>query len=356
MLLDSVDQMNKSEMTKSSWLTAIFISIMIPVFGQKKIKGEILDERNKPISFANIGIIDSNVGSISNEDGSFIISIPEIHYKDTLLFSALGYKTRGIPVQTIETGRPLTILLSEKILQLEPVTVSAKKDKKKTFWLGNSYNQGGHIYADSVAAGSALALLIENKHPTYHAHLTFPVFVEKALLRISSNTFDEFKVRVRFLEVDSITRLPGKDLFDENLIVTSHMHMGWLKFDLSSFNFKINQAPFFLAFEWILDDNDRLDLLKRYKQFQREHPEKVTIDTMIVGGQKVPYYKWYNFAPGTSFGVSPISFSLDNYQCYYRNNSFGQWKRASAILTARLLVSSQPPSMNKVNSLKRVSK
>lgn len=333
-------------MIRFSFVIVFFVWVIIPSFSQKVVKGAVFEQYSrKPVAFVNIGILGSNVGSISNADGSFAVSIPESLSGDTLLFSALGYGTRRIPVSIIKTGQPFTILLPEKIIELDQVTVSARREKKKNFWLGNKYHKGGNIYADSVAAGSAMALLIENKYPAYHEDLVFPVFIEKAVLMISVNTFDEFKVRVRFLEVDSITQLPGKDIFDESVIVTSNIKKGWLTFDLSSFNFKIDKSRFFLAFEWILDDNDRLNLMDRYKKYQKENPEKVTVDTVVVRGEKVRYYNWNNFVAGTSFGVSPIQFSLDNYHCYYRNNSFGEWNPGATILTARLLVSNQPPTI-----------
>ncbi len=321
----------------------LFLWTISPASGQKIIQGTILGQQNKkPIPFANIGIINSNVGTISNEDGSFSIQIPHARLNDTLVFSALGYRKKRIPIHLIKENKQFTLFLSEKITTLEEVIVTASKEKRKTFWLGNKYSKGGNIYADSVAAGSAMALLIENKYPAHHPDLTFPVYIEKALLRISVNTFDEFKVRVRILEMDTISKLPGKDLFNESIVVNSRIKSGWLTFDLSAFNIKIDRQSFFLAFEWILEDKDRLALLDQYKRYKKLNPEKVTLDTMVVRGEKVLYYNWYNFIAGTSFGVSPIKFSLDNYQCYYRNNSFGEWKRAATILTARLLVSNQP--------------
>jgi hypothetical protein len=324
-------------------LAVVFLASMTSLLGQKIIHGKVLAQNNKTaIAYANIGILNSNVGSISNEDGSFSISIPTRYFNDTLLFAALGYATRRVPISLINTDQSLTVLLSEKVIELESVTVSAKKEKKKHFWLGNKYNKGGNIYADSVAAGSAMALLIENKFPVYHDDLAFPVFLEKALLKISVNTFQQFKVRIRILDVAPGSTLPGEDLFNENVVLTSTIKSGWLTFDLSSYNIRIEKPTFFLVFEWILEDKDRLALLDEYKQYQKLNPEKVTVDTMIVRGEKVPYHNWYNFVAGTSFGVSPIQFSLDNYQCYYRNNSFGEWKRAATILTARILVSNQP--------------
>jgi hypothetical protein len=252
----------------------------------------------------------------------------------------LGYGKKSFPVSTLNPTENITISLSESVTMLRPVTVKAKSDKIKTFWLGNRYHNGGFFYADSISAGSAMALLIENKYPSYHEELTFPIRIDQAMLRIDANQMGKFKLRVRLLAVDSITNLPGDDLFDQSLVVTSSIRKGWLSFDLSPFQLKINQ-PFFLVFEWILDDQDRLALLGMYKQFREQHPERFSIDTMMVRGDKISYNSYQNFNPAAHFGISPLQFSLDNYKSFYRNNSFGEWKRAPVILTARISVNNE---------------
>jgi len=302
------------------------------------VKGKVLDQSNsEAIPYANIGIPGSRVGTITNDDGSFAIFIPKAHSKDTLLFLALGYEPVKIVIRSLRADSALTISLTQKIIKLDSVTVTAKRRGRQLYWLGNNLNQGGNIYSDSISAGAAMALLIENNR----SENPFPVFVEKAILKISSNTMAEFKVRIRLLELDRNTRLPGKDLFNENFVVTSHIKKGWLTFDLSSFDIKIEKS-FFLAFEWILEEEDRLALLDQYDQFKNVHPEKVSSYTMVVRGTKVPYYHWYNFYAGTSFGVSSIESTSNNQRSYYRNNSCGEWNLASTILTARILVSNQP--------------
>jgi len=93
------------------------------------------------------------------------------------------------------------------------------------------------------------------------------------------------------------------------------------------------------VFDWILEDNDRKDLITYYKEYQKTNPAKITIDTMLVREEKIPYYNYQNFVAGTSFGTSTLQFSLDSYQSYYRENSFGQWQKAYAIFAARILLS-----------------
>ncbi|MCG8317955.1 MAG: carboxypeptidase-like regulatory domain-containing protein [Cytophagales bacterium] len=87
---------------KAFLLKLLLLVVIIPSFGQIKISGNVLDQvAGEPISFVNIGILNANVGTISNDDGSFVIRIPASYLKDTLIFPAIGYGRRAIPISSI---------------------------------------------------------------------------------------------------------------------------------------------------------------------------------------------------------------------------------------------------------------
>src|SRR5690606_16273022 len=197
----------------------------------------------------------------------------------------------------------------------------------------------GSIYADSLVAGSAMALLIENKFPVYHPDLSLPYYITKVCLCIVYNTLENFKIRMRVLSLDSITGLPDKDLIEDNIITSSSIRKGWLDVDLSKFNIRINTPRFYIAFEWILDDEDRFILWEQYKAFKREFPSRVTQDSVVVGGETIKFTSWHGFRAGTSFGSSSNPFSQNHFKSYYRNNSYGIWKRSSFVLSASVTVS-----------------
>lgn len=308
--------------------------------GQITIKGILLNGENKaPVAYANIGILDTRTGTISNEDGTFEITIPEELRNDTLLFSALGFERKSIHIATLSNRGELTIRMREHTTMLKNVVVKSKRRKPvRTFEMGNALFNSGSLYVDSVASGSAMALLIENKQPTFNAGLTVPFFIRRAKLRISYNTFDNFKVRLRFLSVDERTGLPDKDLFHESIVVSSGIRKGWVNFDLSSYNIRIDQPSFFLVFEWLIEDDDRRLLMEMYREFQRLFPKKVTTDTLRVDDEQITYHSYHGYRAGTSFACSSDRVVVDNFRCYYRNNSYGQWRRSSAILTANVVV------------------
>jgi uncharacterized protein YktA (UPF0223 family) len=321
--------------------TAFLLTWCFTAISQTIIEGKLLNDEDKtPIPFANIGILNTPVGTISNQDGTFEIVIPDKHLHDTLLFAALGFERKWFPVQKLLGGNILTISLREQTIVLKNVTVKSKRLKPlRSYEIGNKNFNTGSLFVDSVAAGSAMALLIENRYPSYFPELSLPFFITKAKLRISYNTFDDFRIRIRFLSVDSITGLPDKDLIEESIIASSGMRKGWLNFDLSKHIIRIEVPSFFVVFEWLIEEDERKTLMDQYREFKRIYPKKVSADTVIVEGEKIVYHTYHGYRAGTSFGSSSEKSIVDNFKCFYRNNSYGRWKRSSTILSANVVIS-----------------
>ncbi len=320
--------------------TVFFVFCALHVASQVKLEGVLVNEEdNSPIAYANIGILNTRTGTISNDDGTFEIIIPPALMNDTLLFSALGFERKSVRVQDLVHEESIVITLREQTTMLKNVVVKSRRRKPaRSFEMGNAAFNSGSIYVDSVAAGSAMALLIENGGPTYHSALTVPFFVRKARLRINYNTFDDFKVRLRFMSVDEKTGLPDQDLFHENIVVSSGVRKGWLNFDLSSYNIRIDQPSFFIVFEWLIEDDDRKLLMDMYREFARLYPRRVTTDTLQIDDEQVTFNSYHGYRAGTSFASSSDRMVVENFKCYYRRNSYGQWRRSSTILTAIVVV------------------
>ena len=323
---------------------AVFFLTMHNLYSQKIIRGKVIElQSNIPISFVNIGIVNSSIGTISNQDGTFIIKIPENRLGDTVTFSAIGYVRRQIPIGLLQENDIINIFLHQRTEVLSEVIIFAKKEKRKNFDLGNRYYKGGLNLspAEDATAGASVALLIQNKYPSYNQKLIYPVFLQNAKVRIADNTTGDFKIRVRLYDVDSLTGLPANDMLNKSIVIESKIKKGWLNFDLSKYNLQVS-GPFFIAFEWILEEDERNKLKEIYREFEKSYPGRVQMDTTVVDGQKLVARHYINFLPGTSFGVSLIPFSLSNYQCFSRTNSLGEWKRAPYIVAARVTVSNQP--------------
>ncbi len=324
----------------------IVLLLLLPklTFSQIVISGKIFDKViNAPIAYINIGILNSNTGTISNKDGSFSIEVPESLIDKSLVFSAIGYAKKVIPITSFKKGEQVIIHLNEKVIDLDEVVISAssKKQKRKNYWLGNRNRNifvQGQMYSDTTSAGGAMALLIDNPNSSLR-------YIKKVALFITRNTLPEFKVRVRFLEVDSENNnLPGTDIFNESIVIASTLKKGWLDFDLTAYNYQINEPSYYVMLEWILDEEDRRYISKITKEIVAANLNSMSIDTVLIDNKKVVRKDMSSRLPipGTFFADTRTTSHLKNFKCYYRTNSFGEWKRSPAILSAKVLMTNKP--------------
>jgi hypothetical protein len=106
-------------------LPLVFLFFLHPVLGQDffGIKGRVVDSTSgNPLSFAQISLHHTGLGTTTNEEGNFRLDIPAVNRGDTLLIYYLGYETRKIPVKTCLVS-PVEISLKPIMLQLSEVDV-----------------------------------------------------------------------------------------------------------------------------------------------------------------------------------------------------------------------------------------
>lgn len=327
-----------------------FLLAVISVSAQISIHGRVVHRKTKEsIPYANIGVAGSSIGTLSNTDGSFSVIIPKNLISDTLQVSALGFSRKIIPIVSLSGRKDVTIYLTEKAVVLSSITVSARKDKYKTFELGNRTVKGGVLETDTTYAGRSMALLIDNKE--MKNGFTFPAYIQKARLKILKNNLASFKFRIRLNALDTITGKPGEDLLQQSIVIESSMRSGWLEFDLSGLNYQVT-SPFFITFEQITDLADRTLVADGFRQLMGKHPEWLKTDTVMVeGNQEIrsTLVRGGLDLPGTfiCIGGSP-----KRYSSYVRETSFAEWIKVNGILTATVTLSNQPlPNSKRAESL-----
>ncbi len=111
----------------------VFLFFLHPVLGQNffVIKGRIVDSTSgNPLSFAQISLHHTGLGTTTNEEGNFRLDIPATNLEDTLLIYYLGYETLKIPVKTCLVSfidismKPVMFQLSEvEVVGLTPQEV-----------------------------------------------------------------------------------------------------------------------------------------------------------------------------------------------------------------------------------------
>jgi hypothetical protein len=108
---------------------------MWPVLGNaqttvKEYKGEVIDsDSRKELELVNITVKNTNIATVTNSEGQFVIKVPETNLDGLLVVSYLGYSTRELPIAELKSVGN-TIRLSPLVTQLSEVNLSAYKDAK----------------------------------------------------------------------------------------------------------------------------------------------------------------------------------------------------------------------------------
>jgi CarboxypepD_reg-like domain len=88
----------------------------------KEVKGVLLDfDSITPLPYANIILLYKNIGTITNESGEFSLNITNLHRNDTLSFQYIGYVTKYISINQIDS--PAVIYLKESTYNLNEIFV-----------------------------------------------------------------------------------------------------------------------------------------------------------------------------------------------------------------------------------------
>ena len=118
------------KLKKITLLTFYFLSSYIGTAQSIELKGRIIEkEKHKPLNFATIEIKSLAVGTYTDIDGYFTITLPEKNQKDTISFYALGYDRKNISINKFVNSGTNTVELKQKYYNIKEVSVKPKKQK-----------------------------------------------------------------------------------------------------------------------------------------------------------------------------------------------------------------------------------
>jgi len=224
----------------------------------KYFKGTILDSKTKnELIFASITVSGSNISTISNSEGDFLIKIPIYRQDPSLIISYLGYKDKVISINDLKQEKNL--------LYLEPVNVQLKDvfvngiDANKLF--SNVLNNRSKNYGDSAIQMIGFYRESIKKRRTYVSVLESIVNIEK--MPFSSGVQDQVNIlkgrkNVDYTKLDTINFKLEGGLFTSlfiDLIKEPSNIFSENAFDLYNFRF-----------EDITQINDKEVLIISFKQ------------------------------------------------------------------------------------------
>ncbi|WP_276392162.1 carboxypeptidase-like regulatory domain-containing protein [Eudoraea chungangensis] len=214
------------------------------------LNGMIMDMKTKePLPYVNIGILNGDLGTVTNDTGFFELDLAEGYNKDTLRISMIGYKSIELLVsELIANPLSLQVLLEEEISELGEVVVTAKAFKRKT--LGNKTT------AKFLSAGFS--------HNQLGAEMGIKINVRKAPNFVDSFNFSVSQNR---LSTKTIFRLnfykvekgrPANNILRDNIFVTiDPKQTGLVRVDLRPYDIVLKEDVI-VTLEWVDSEGENI--------------------------------------------------------------------------------------------------
>lgn len=98
-------------------------------FSQTELKSKISDFLTfQPIESASVYIENTTIGTVSNTDGKFVLTVPNEYVQDTLVISSIGYKSFRTAVKDFDNS--MDIFLEEDVASLDEIVLVAETRPK----------------------------------------------------------------------------------------------------------------------------------------------------------------------------------------------------------------------------------
>ena len=229
-----------------------------------QIKGIVLDESNKPIPFVNIWVENENIGTTSEENGSFSIHVGD--QNKVLIFSALGFETKKVKFSEAEK-----VVLKETAFQLDEVIISKSKSTVE-IEIGGSKNINHTYFPGGVP-------WIYAKRFNYSNDFSKTPFIKNTII-FTKSEIKNATFKLRIFEVNK-EGAPGLDLLNEDIIVIVKKGKGENKTDLTKYNLVLPQNGIFIAFEWMIIESNKIKFNYKEKNSNKNR-EYITFAPSIV--------------------------------------------------------------------------
>jgi hypothetical protein len=213
-----------------------------------EIMGIVLDNKtNAPLPYVNIGILNKEIGTVTDTNGRFTLNLKKEFASDTIRISSIGYKPVEILIKDLtQKKQPISIKLEEQISELNEVVITAKAFKKKT--LGNKteskFISTGFSY-DQLGAEMGIKINVR-KNPT---------FVDAFNFNISYNRLSAKSIfRVNFYSIEN--NKPKENILSENILVSIEpKQVGKITVDLKPYDIVLTNDVI-VALEWVETDGE----------------------------------------------------------------------------------------------------
>jgi hypothetical protein len=206
-----------------------------------QIKGLVLDEKNQPIPYVNIWVENENIGTSTEENGTFTIDIQDDN--KTLIFTVLGFET--IKVKATDSKR---VIMKTSSIELNEIVV-VKTLGTKTLEIGTVNNGVRQAFENGPK--------VDIKFFPYESRFKKTKYIKKVTINTDSK-IENASLKIQFYKVDE-KGFPGEKVLKKDLIVKVQNGVYKNSFDVSDLYIKFPMNGIFVGFEKLMIENNTLE-------------------------------------------------------------------------------------------------
>lgn len=219
-----------------------YIFLLFSCFVSAQIKGVVKDSlTGKPVPYVNIWVENENIGSTSEENGTFFINTTAKGKR--LIFSTLGYEKKIIKASDASEVNLKLITYS-----LNEVVIS-KSIGTKSIEIGKTNNEIYQAFDNGPK--------IDTKFFPYFPSYKKTKYLKKVTIYTDSR-IENAIIKIHFYGADS-NGCPGEEMLDKDFVVTVKKGTRINRFDLTEFNLKFPKTGLFIGFEKLLIEKNKTE-------------------------------------------------------------------------------------------------
>lgn len=221
----------------------LFLALALVTFSlSAQIKGIVKDSlTGKPIPYVNIWVQNENIGSTSEENGTFFINTTEKGKK--LIFSTLGYEKK-----IINASEASEVNLKQAAYLLNEVVIS-KSIGTKTVEIGKNKNEMYQAFDNGPK--------IDTKFFPYLPSYKKTKYLKQVSIYTDSR-IENAIIKIHFYNVDS-NGFPAEELMEKDFVVTVKKGTRINRFDLTALNLKFPKNGLFVGFEKLMIEKNKTE-------------------------------------------------------------------------------------------------
>jgi len=209
-------------------------------YGQT-VTGKVLSaSTDQPLIYASIGVIGTSSGTITNEEGNFILDVKGLSVNSLVRFSMIGFKSQTYKIEELSNKQNFLRLESETFklpeVIVKPLGALKKVGTTSFTFKGGVCGWGGDQFGKGWEIGTKIELG------------ALPVRLKSLHIHVNKQSYDSSLFRLHIRDIGD--SLPQNELLNKNILISLSKESGWIEIDLSKYNL-VFEGDIALSLEWI---------------------------------------------------------------------------------------------------------